>query len=215
MTRKKSKVENSPTRLENTLESNIFSDQDDAPEAVPLTASKAEILKQIKTEREALRQTKERRRLRSAQLEEQSKLKKQKASVPTESESESEEPKRLDGAFNLAPLPANVLESALNRKTTFASDDEASSSESTESTDSNNHKRALALKNKLISSLPFQVAEVGRNGLNRITRQEAKARVSVVRDREAAQLGSVRRIAYTLDRNRKPFKSNFVKIRKF
>jgi hypothetical protein len=197
--------------------------EDGAPEAVSLTASKTKVVSQIKAEREAQRQVRERRRVRNLKLEEQNKLKKQRelneqslllhgdkeedASAESSAEPASKSTSSQHG-ITLAPLPMEVIEEAFAPK---VPDSHSHSESELERIGEDSgpcemylaERHALALKRKLINALPFQVTEIGKHGVSRITREEARARVLLLQAHEARQLGSVRRISASLDRARK------------
>lgn len=181
---------------------------DEAPEAVSMSATKADIMTQIKTQREVQRQDKERRRKRALLLQEQSRAVKQRAAQKdaedsAEDSKESEQP-TTGASTKIAPLPQSILESALaSRQVRFASsdDDEASSDEKQAAETERRH--ALALKRQMISALPFSVSEIGFQGRARLTRQEIKTRESIATARHALADASIRRIDAVLDRARK------------
>lgn len=191
------------------------SDDDEAPEAVSMSTSKAEIISQIKSEREARRLEREMKRKKSVHLQEQNRqarLRKSKEVEAVEDEiSESEDDAEKEKEQNeICPLPENILETAIEqqqqKKTCFDSESEEESTDFIASADiaeTVRSQRAKATKRRLIQSLPYAVVEVGVNGKARISKAEIKSRRAISKLKLEKAGAQVRRIDSVIDRARK------------
>lgn len=193
-------------------------DDDDAPEAVSMSTSKAEIISQIQSEREARRLDREMKRQKTVSLQEQNRqarLRKVGGGKDEISEEEEEETEKMVPAEEgqLCPLPENIFEAAILQKQQqqqnrirFESENESEGEEPvtlSEIRETVREHRAKVTKRRLVESLPFAVVEVGSNGKARISRAEIKARraISLLKLERAGS--QVRRIDSVLDRARK------------
>ena len=195
--------------------SDIESD-DEAPEAVSMSASKAEIISQIKSEREARRLERELKRQKTVSLQaqnRQARLRKAKEieavqdEIPASAAASSEDEKEQE----LCPLPENILETAIEKqkqqkKMRFDSESESESTDLIDSVDiaeTVRSQRAKATKRRLIQSLPYAVVEVGINGKARISKAEIKARRAISKLKMEKAGFQARRIDSVIDRARK------------
>lgn len=194
-------------------------DDDDAPEAVSTSTSKAEIITQIKSEREARRVDREMKRQKVISLQEQNRLARLRKAKEVEAEkdkvSDDNEEKVSNG--EICPLPENIFEDAilqkqqqlkLHKNIRFESENESDKEEtnfinSAEIIETVRQQRAKATKRRLVESLPFSVVEVGLNGKARISRAEIKARRAISKLKMERAGSQVRRIDSVLDRARK------------
>lgn len=205
-------------------------DSDDAPEAVSISTSKAQMISKIKSQRDALRQEKEVRRKKTVEQQEQNRqtrLRKSEtqkyledAIVEEETADESavkdEKPNQT-----LFPLPENVLQNAFtvasavssSKQVRFYDDDEEDSCEEQEE-GVNDFKeidrelsritRAQSNKTRLIDTLPYSVSEISHT---RLTPHELKARRAISKSKLITAGAQVRRIDSVLDRARKSRKA--------
>lgn len=192
-------------------------DEDDAPEAVSMSTSKSEIISQIKSEREARRIDREKKRQRSINFQIQNRKDRERKNVEEdEDEDEDIEEQDKNASQTLAPLPENILESAINQKQQqqqklkqirFQSSDESDSEnlpiDQSEIDETIRLHRAKANKRRLIDTLPYSVVEVGVNGQARISKAEIKARRNISKSKLERAGSQVRRIDAVLDRARK------------
>lgn len=196
---------------------------DDAPEAVSLTTSKAEIISQIKSEREARRLEKEKSRQKALALQSQNRQARSKKVKEAEilddqiSGSEDEKEKKAKESVQITPLPEKIFEAAIPQKIQFESsededggefdylgnEDEESFLDSEEIRETIRQTRAKVAKRRLVQSLPYSVVEVGVNGKSRISREELKARRKISKSKIEMTGREVRRIDSILDRARR------------
>lgn len=197
----------------NIKTSHVTESDDEAPEAVSMSTSKAEIISQIKSEREARRLEREAKRQKTITLQaqnRQARLRKSKELEAIEDEiSASEEEKENDQKEQeLCPLPENILETAIQQKKTRF-DSESETEESVDLIDSAyiaetiRSTRAKATKRRLIQKLPYAVVEVGVNGVARMSKAEIKARRAISKQKLEKAGSQVRRIDSVIDRARK------------
>lgn len=208
--------------------SSDFSD-DDAPEAVSMSESKTEIISQIKSEREARRVDREKKRQRAVNLQEQQRQARERKakeieavedeiSGKDENVSDNENVQDSNESNEICPLPENIFESALNQfqsqqqkqqnnRIRFDSSSEDDGEElpvsNEEISETIRLQRAKVAKKRLVDSLPFGVVEVGFNGRARITKAEIKARRKISKLKLESAGSQVRRIDSVLDRARK------------
>lgn len=193
--------------------SNATESDDEEPEAVSMSTSKAEIISQIKSEREARRLEREAKRQKTITLQaqnRQARLRKSKELEAIEDEiSASEQENENDQKEKeLCPLPENILETAIQQKKTRF-DSESETEESTDLIDSADIAetirsiRAKTTKRRLIGNLPYAVVEVGVNGVARMSKAEIKARRAISKHKLEKAGSQVRRIDSVIDRARK------------
>lgn len=201
----------------NTIKSETFESDDEAPEAISMSTSKAEIISQIKSEREARRLERESKRQKTANLQvqnRQARLRKSKETEAIEDEISASEEDEQDNekgkGKELCPLPENILEFAIGKqqknKTHFDSESETESNDLIDYADiaeTVRSQRAKATKRRLIQNLPYAVVEVGVNGVARISKAEIKARRSISKQKMEKAGSHVRRIDSVIDRARK------------
>ena len=196
-----------------------LSDEDDAPEAVSMSTSKAEIISQIKSEREARRLDRESKRQKTVSLQEQNrqarlrKVKEAEAKADEISEEENVEEPAVTS--EICPLPENIFEAAILQKQQqqqqqkqnqirFESENDSEPElDSADILKTVREQRAKATKRRLVDSLPFAVVEVGSNGKSRISKAEIKARRAISKLKMEKAGSQVRRIDSVLDRARK------------
>jgi hypothetical protein len=204
------------TEADINTSNNIDSD-DEAPEAVSMSTSKAEIISQIKSEREARRLEREAKRQKTANLQlqnQKARLRKSKELEAIEDEisaSDTEEAGEKKEQ-ELCPLPENILESAIEnnqnqKKIRFDLDSESEESaniiDPADIAETVRSARAKATKRRLIQNLPYAVVEVGINGVARISKAEIKARRAISKQKMEKAGLQVRRIDSVIDRARK------------
>lgn len=198
----------------NMTVSHATDSDDEAPEAVSMCTSKAEIISQIKSEREARRLEREAKRQKTITLQaqnRQARLRKSKEVEAIEDEISSSEGEKENEQKEqeLCPLPENILESAIQQKKTRFDDSESETEESADLIDSADiaetvrSTRAKATKRRLIQNLPYAVVEVGVNGIARMSKAEIKARRAISKQKMEKAGSQVRRIDSVIDRARK------------
>ena len=198
-----------------------LTDEDDAPEAVSMSTSKAEIISQIKSEREARRLDRESKRQKTVSLQEQNRQARLRKAKEAESKADeiSEEEKVKEPAVTseICPLPENIFEAAILQKQQqqqqqqqkqnqirFESENDSEPElDSADILKTVREQRAKATKRRLVDSLPFAVVEVGSNGKSRISKAEIKARRAISKLKMEKAGSQVRRIDSVLDRARK------------
>ena len=195
------------------------SDSDEEPETVLISTSKAEIISQIKSERDARRIDREKKRQKVINLQtqnRQSRLRKAKEIEAIEDEiAEEIEESDIKNSSKLAPLPENILQSAFLKHSPSPQQIRFESENENEDNDENfkfnesdvleaaRLHRASTNKRRLIETLPYAVVEVGVNGKSRISKAEIKARRSISQSKIQMAGLNVRRIDSVLDRARK------------
>ena len=198
----------------NMTSSKDFESDDEAPEAVSMSTSKAEIISQIKSEREARRLERESKRQKTVSLQaqnRQARLIKSKEIEAIEDEISASEEEGQEK--ELCPLPENILESAIDEKqqqqknkTRFDSESETETANLIDYADiaeTVRSQRAKATKRRFIQNLPYAVVEVGVNGVARISKAEIKARRAISKQKMEKAGSQVRRIDSVIDRARK------------
>ena len=196
-------------------------EDDDAPETVSMSTSKAEIITQIKSEREAIRLDRESKRQKAVSLQEQNrqarlrKVKEVEAELDEISDEEAGKTETAPVDQKLCPLPDNIFKAAIHQKQQQQQQQKHNQirfeSENESETEINSHEiretlrqhRAKVTKRRLVESLPFSVVEVGSNGKARISKAEIKARRAISMRKMEKAGSQVRRIDSVLDRARK------------
>lgn len=177
----------------------------EAPEAVSLSTSKAEIISQIKSEREATRLTRELNRTRAIKVQQQNLLARQRKAKELEDAVEdsqvSQDAKEKQNL--LLPLSEDFLSSAFSgiRKETEVETEEMVDSQDIQ--EILKQHRAKINKRRLIDTLPFSIVEVGSGGRSRISRAELKTRRNISKTKLAQAGSKARRIDSIIDRSRK------------
>ena len=200
----------------NMTSSKDFESDDEAPEAVSMSTSKAEIISQIKSEREARRLERESKRQKTVSLQaqnRQARLIKSKEIEAIEDEISASEEEAQEKEKELCPLPENILEFAIEKKqqqqknkTRFDSGSETETADLIDYADiaeTVRSQRAKATKRRFIQNLPYAVVEVGVNGVARISKAEIKARRAISKQKMEKAGSQVRRIDSVIDRARK------------
>ena len=191
-------------------------DEDDAPEAVSMSTSKAEIINRIKSEREARRLDHELKRKKTVSMQEQNRQARLRKTVEKDEISDEDtETIAVSTENQICPLPENIFETAIQQQQQqnqkeqqnqirFESENESTSFlDSKEIRETVRLQRVKATKRRLIESLPFAVVEVGFKGKARISKAEIKARRAISKLKMERAGSQVRRIDSVLDRARK------------
>jgi len=188
------------------------SSDNEEPEAVSLSTSKAEIISQIKSERDAKRLSREQARQKTLKVQKQNVQARQRKAKEAEEaldhESESESSIQTEEISNsISPLPDNILSSAFSQKPQHTnldnSESEAESVDPLQVQEIIREHRAKINKRRLIDTLPYSVVQVGLNGKSRISREELKARRNISKTKFQSAGSQVRRIDSILNRARK------------